>query len=314
MHFEKDKVSVIVPVYNCEQYLLECINSILNQSYKNIELILIDDGSTDRSGAVCDAVAKDDERVKVVHKKNEGVSIARNVGIEKCVGEYLYFCDADDIVFSYTIESMKKMLDENQADICMCSFTRKKRYFSEDKFRITNYRIRSEAMDLIYSDPLYGGYVWNKMFRNVKIGNIRFRQDIAFGEDELFCMQYMENVNKSIISSLVVYCYRDNPKGICNSNNIKREVDSYIAKNECRKILMKYGGNEKTILESSILLQKNCTKYFYKLFGQGRNSWTMQKKLLYVFRECYMYHSLRGKGIIKKLAIAGMRIFSYIII
>ena len=101
---EKDLISIIIPVYNVEKYLKECVDSVRKQTYKNLEIILIDDGSKDNSGKLCDELAKEDNRIKVIHKENGGLSDARNVGIENATGEYIQFIDSDDFVEKDMIE------------------------------------------------------------------------------------------------------------------------------------------------------------------------------------------------------------------
>ncbi len=115
-----DIVSVIIPVFNTEKYLEQCINSILNQSYKYIDLILINDGSTDKSGAICDTYAKKDLRVRVFHKKNEGVSVARNLGITNAIGTYLMFVDSDDWLEKFAIKILVDHIKVNDTDACFC--------------------------------------------------------------------------------------------------------------------------------------------------------------------------------------------------
>ena len=110
-----NKISIIIPIYNVEQYLPQCLDSIINQTYKNLEIILINDGSTDNSGKICDNYAKVDNRIHVFHKKNEGVSSARNLGLEKCTGDFIGFVDPDDFIenlicMNYSIMSNKKQM------------------------------------------------------------------------------------------------------------------------------------------------------------------------------------------------------------
>lgn len=114
-------VSIIVPVYQVEQYLKNCVDSILNQSYSNLEIILVDDGSPDHSGHICDEYAKKDERVKVIHKENGGLSDARNAGIEIATGEYLMFVDSDDFLSSGAIQTLVEVLEEQNADMAVGS-------------------------------------------------------------------------------------------------------------------------------------------------------------------------------------------------
>ena len=117
-------ISVVVPIYNVEHYLERCLDSIISQTYTNLEIILVDDGSTDRSGAIADAYAAKDSRVKVIHQKNGGLSIARNTGIEACRGEYLLFIDSDDYIAPNMCECLLSHLTEADADIAIGGFYR----------------------------------------------------------------------------------------------------------------------------------------------------------------------------------------------
>lgn len=116
------KISIIVPVYNVEKYLRKCVTSIINQTYKNLEIILIDDGSTDNSGIICDKLEKEDERIKVIHKQNEGVSVTKNLGISICTGDYIAFIDSDDFVMDDYCETLYNNLVQTNSDISIVSY------------------------------------------------------------------------------------------------------------------------------------------------------------------------------------------------
>ncbi|VWL84911.1 glycosyltransferase family 2 protein [Oceanivirga miroungae] len=133
-----EKISIIIPIYNVENYLRKCLDSIVNQTYKNLEILLIDDGSTDKSGKIADEYAKNDSRVIVFHNENGGVSAARNFGLDKATGEYIALVDSDDYVDLTYIEKLYKVLKENNADISVCKFD----------------------------------YIFEKNYRNIKIKNI----------------------------------------------------------------------------------------------------------------------------------------------
>lgn len=117
-------ISIIVPVYNVEPYLEQCIDSILNQSFRDFELILVDDGSPDRCGEICDRYAAADDRIRVIHQKNGGVSAARNAGMEVSKGKYIVFVDSDDMVHPLYLEHLYKAIQKHNADISMCWFSR----------------------------------------------------------------------------------------------------------------------------------------------------------------------------------------------
>ena len=116
-----DLISVIIPIYNVEQYLKECLESVINQTYRNLEIILVDDGSKDKSGKICDEYKNKDERIKVVHKENGGLSDARNAGMKIATGKYIQFIDSDDFIDKDMIETLYNLIIENEADISMCS-------------------------------------------------------------------------------------------------------------------------------------------------------------------------------------------------
>ena len=130
MNSTNNLVSIIIPVYNVEKYLNRCIDSVIKQSYKNIEILLIDDGSTDESGIILDKYKKNDARIKVFHKKNEGLSSTRNYGLKKCSGEYVCFIDSDDFISKYMIETLLKNLLKTKSDISICGI---KYFYDGDK-------------------------------------------------------------------------------------------------------------------------------------------------------------------------------------
>lgn len=193
------KVSVIVPVYNVEKYLGKCIDSILNQTFSDFEIILVDDGSPDNSGAICDEYAKKDDRIKVIHKTNGGVSSARNDGISEANGDYIMFVDSDDFIEPQMLEAMLPTEDE---DIIFCGF----RYVYDDRTEerliesfcliskeefINKYYIDSEMTNVI-SGP------YNKLFKKAIIdeNNIKFNQNISICEDGLFVVEFMQKAAK----------------------------------------------------------------------------------------------------------------------
>ena len=174
----KDLVSIIVPVYNVQKYLDKCIESMLKQTYTNIEIVLVDDGSTDGSALICDKYAADDERIVVVHKKNGGQSDARNVGREKSTGEYICWVDGDDCIEENMIELLHKNLVDNNADISICNYH--SRYESDGrKCKDITVRdgiwTRADFWNNYYNENQYYCVVlWNKMFRKRLFSDVHF--------------------------------------------------------------------------------------------------------------------------------------------
>ena len=117
----KERISVVVPVYNVEQYLEKCVNSIINQTYKNLEIILVDDGATDKSGKLCDELAKLDNRIMAYHKKNGGLSDARNYGVERATGDYIGFVDGDDYIDAEMYEKLYEAIKKENVDVAECN-------------------------------------------------------------------------------------------------------------------------------------------------------------------------------------------------
>lgn len=211
---KQSKISIIVPVYNAEKYLRHCLDSILNQSFKDFELLLIDDGSKDRSGKICDEYAEKDKRVSVLHQVNQGVSVARNVGLEHAQGEWIYFPDSDDIVVENALEIMMKMCVED-IDYVMCG------YEVYDENGSCSYAIperqervisREDALMEMFAptDYRYQGYLWNKLFRAsiTRDNSLRFVKGIKFNEDRLYNVEYLCRIKGNVAYTTVpVYHY-----------------------------------------------------------------------------------------------------------
>ena len=228
---EKDKVSIIVPVYNVEKYIEKCLNSLISQSYKNIEIILIDDGSKDNSGKICDKYKRKDPRIKVIHKENAGVSEARNSGIQKATGEYLCFVDADDFVMNDYIEYLHQLIVKGSSDIAICT-----KMFSNFNEKQTSDEV-IESLDgensiiriLNYRMPIG---VYSRIFKKDLIDNnrIRFLKDVYMGEGFNFNVACFQKAKKVIISNYKVYYYRrDNTTSATSHFSIKKCENSIYA-------------------------------------------------------------------------------------
>ena len=228
---EKDKVSIIVPVYNVEKYIEKCLKSLISQSYKNIEIILIDDGSKDNSGKICDTYKGKDSRIKVIHKENAGVSEARNSGIQKATGKYLCFVDADDFVMNDYVNYMYQLIVKNSSDIAVCAkmFSNFNEEQSSDEMtavldgenaiiRILNYRMPIGVYSRIFKKDL------------IKNNKIKFLKDIYMGEGFNFNVACFQKAKKVIISNYKVYYYRrDNATSATTNFSIKKCENSLYA-------------------------------------------------------------------------------------
>ena len=222
MDDKKPLVSVIIPVYNAEKYLRECINSVLSQTYENLEIVLIDDGSTDESSKICDDFQEIDERIMVIHKENEGVSVARNTGIEKSTGEYITFLDSDDYITSTFVEDLYDAIVANNADVSWSGFLyvyednkSREKCFGVDKVVETK-RIAKDFL----SGRLAFGYCWGKLFDSKIVKNIRF-QCFKVAEDELFVYTALKKCSKIAFVDKQLYCYRQNSESVMHKGKKK---------------------------------------------------------------------------------------------
>lgn len=213
---EKVLISIAVPVYNVESYLKSCIDSLLAQTYRNIEILLIDDGSTDQSGNICDAYAQKDERIRVFHTENQGVSSARNRGIEEAAGRYLVFVDSDDKIHPQLLECYIECLDSNCVLLCEMTETE-----SELKqMKVDDLEQRIQAYDLkhfakIYAENLINSPV-NKLYRLdiLKKYQVHFPADKNMGEDLLFNLDYLRHAPTQYkMMELPFYYYRQDRDG-----------------------------------------------------------------------------------------------------
>lgn len=209
-------ISVIVPTYNVELYIARCIESILAQSYSNWELVLINDGSTDRSGKICDDYSRKYQNIHVIHQTNRGVSAARNVGIESAKGEYLLFVDPDDWIAPNMLETM--VTKGHGAELIACGYTivlqleDGKMVYKERRIW-DNKEEAFETKDIYYNLLARSGVIWNKMFRRAVLGSSRFREDLQYGEDTLFLAELFESVHSAVLIPEPLYYYFKNRSG-----------------------------------------------------------------------------------------------------
>lgn len=241
------KISVIVPVYNSEDNISRCIESVLKQSYTNIELILVNDGSKDLSGEICEAYAKLDNRIKVVHKKNGGVSSARNLGIKISTGEYIQFIDSDDYIDIDMCEKLINKMIISDADLVVCGY----KSINKDNISYVEYQecvyeilenITNDFSDL-YQKNFFNS-IWDKLYKREFIIDL-FDETISLGEDLIFNLNYLKQGKKIAVLKECLYNYiRGNSDSlsskyrenmfdiILNTYKITNEFyDSYISKN-----------------------------------------------------------------------------------
>lgn len=238
------KISVIVPVYKAENYLHRCVDSLLAQTFQDFEILLVDDGSPDRSGEICDEYAKKDERVRVFHKENGGVSSARNLGLDHAVGEYICFVDSDDWVEKEMFTTLTSSVQNRKnLDILFFGFQYEfidvdRKLYSYDKCKLKN--ICSETKEEVLSACFFleknkmFGWTWNKLFRRELIEDevLRFDETISLQEDHLFTLNYIRYANNLQILAYYPYHYR------ILSNSLMKRKYSYLKNKEIALLLL----------------------------------------------------------------------------
>ena len=225
-------VSVIVPVYNAENALSRCVSSILDQEYKDLELILLDDGSTDQSPAICDDFAKQDDRVIVIHKPNSGVSDTRNQGIHQAKGTYIQFLDADDWIPKDSTKMLVRTAQERNADLVVGEFYRVvgenlSRKGSIETDRVLTTKEYAEFMKLSPADYYYG-VIWNKLYKKSILDEYAIQMDpsVSFCEDFIFNLEYLLHCKRIAPLLVPVYYYVKTEGSLVSQNmNLRRLVD-----------------------------------------------------------------------------------------
>lgn len=213
-------VSIIIPVYNVEKYIKRCIESVLAQTMKDFELILIDDGSPDKCGKICDEYAKCDSRICVIHKKNEGVSVARNTGLDLANGKFVVFLDSDDEVKSDYIETLLQA--DEDIDLVVCGIEKRNMEWKP----IANTKVLSRTVEAITVQEIIKmdqektlSYVWAKRFKNevLQSKKIRFNSDLSLGEDTLFVADYLYHCDSIRFLENESYIYYEYGSGTLSS-------------------------------------------------------------------------------------------------
>lgn len=295
----QDLISIVVPIYNVEQYLSRCIDSILNQTYKNIEVLLINDGATDNSGKICEQYAVKDKRIRVIHKENGGLSDARNVGIDNANGKYICFVDSDDYVKKEYVETLYKLCLDYGVSISQCSFEIFHDYDSmSDDLGDTNTKSKLisglEMLNNMYSQKGVENIVaWNKLFKKELFTDVRYPVG-KIHEDEATIYKVIYKEENVAVTNKSLYRYYQRSDSITNDKfSLKRldyldalegRLEFFKDSNEsvlfaktlrqyCYHSLILYYKCKVEIKDCKAILKKILDKYTYyinKLFQQGQ--------------------------------------------
>ena len=301
-------ISIVVPVYNVEQYLDACINSVRNQTYTNWELILVDDGSTDRSSTICDKYVENDSRIRVIHKKNGGLSSARNEGIKLIRGEYVTFLDSDDFLHIECLYCMYNLCIQHSADISQCSFIRGE----EASFP----KISLNEKIIVYDNHSIFTQQGAKIITCGKLYKAHLLQGIQFpvgkiNEDDFTTWKFYYKAKKIVVTNIPLYYYTCNPKSIMATQRkkirfdfleaYKERIDFFIQSGEkdledmsrmqlCKSLVLTYG--IQSVTQENKIMLKNI------FIGQWRcllNSFSVPLKFKLIFHLFAMAPSFTSK-------------------
>ena len=285
---KKGLVSIIVPVYKVEEYLERCIESIIKQTYKEIEIILVDDGSPDNCPIICDKWAKKDKRIKVIHKKNGGVSSARNAGLDNATGEFIGFVDSDDVISNHMYEYLVSGMTEN-IDFSCCKRTSKENFDDE----ISKSSIITAKQRLLNIYPWHGS-VWDGLFKReiIQKYKIRFNQEYHFGEDLIFITEYLTKcTGKVTFFDNEMYYYYMNEKSVTRQNDeMIRMKNEYTYFNAIRFSL-------KIIEDSDLYCDEFIDKYtnYICCVYKGFKNINFSKELIQELKKYKKYLTLKRK-------------------
>lgn len=285
-----DLVSVIIPIYNSEKYLHQCLKSVQEQSYKNLEIILIDDGSTDHSPFICDQYCKKDSRFQVQHIKNQGVSNARNHGIERAMGKYIMFIDSDDWIPDHYVDSLVSGMKDDAIDLVLCpiyhqidekwiDFKFDFEYYDSEKFLFLNENYF-----------LYAPYC--KIYRSniLKENQINFPKGVDYGEDLIFNMNYLKFCKRLFVTNRTFYNYRTE-----NINSLSRKYRDNAFQLE--KIIHRELFH---LVEMKQIKDEKLEKYIYRRYFDTAYNVILRNHKKDFFEKYHMINSILKDKILKK--------------
>lgn len=313
------KISIIIPIYNVEKYLDKCVQSAINQTLRDIEIILVDDESTDRCPQMCDEYAMQDSRVKVVHKKNGGLGFARNSGLEVAIGEYVTFLDSDDFVDLYTYEHLYNIVRLESLDALYYKF---KRFVNENEVKqselsseITKYEnIKDLMLDIIASEP--SAKVDHKiqcssctaMYRKdiIKNNNVRFHSERELiSEDMIFNLDFLKHASKVAFNTGTHYHYRVNPTSLTSTIRADRIEKNYILYECINKYIDFWGLDRKKAVERNARLfignSRSSIKQILQSTYKNKKQWLKTNLSLPIWEELYQSYNWKELPIYNKV-------------
>lgn len=266
---ERNLVSIIVPVYNVGKYLRFCIDSLLSQTYSDIEVILVNDGSVDDTGAICDEYAGKYANVKVIHGPNGGVSFARNKGLLMATGEYIAFVDGDDWISKNMIELLHQQIENEDADLAVCNIKMQKEYCDAEilDYDTINTKVKGTEEYLEEYFLKFGNSCCGKLFRSNKLNGKTFKKGLTIGEDMLFLLESLDEIRKVVIAPFDGYNYLQVSDSAMNKKFTQSYMDQIYCWEKAYAISSKYGEAVLRSIQTIILI--SCTLVMDKIAVSG---------------------------------------------
>lgn len=295
-------ISIIIPVYNVEMYLDRCIESVINQTYRNLQIILVDDGSTDTSGRLCDSYADDDNRIRVIHKDNGGLSDARNVGIDVATGNYIMFVDSDDWIREDCVEILAKALQYSKKKISVCE------YLKTNKWKISEVSKEIDVVDFVEEWTIEEAYRHLFLYKKIdnsacaKLYERSLFREIRFPVGKLYEDQFTIYKLFHVAQGIVyvdqkMYFYYNRPGSIQNENFTLRKMDELEAAKGCVNFIMDY--YPQLSEEVNCRLVSSC---FHILFAiNDKKRWEQQVSQLQQIIRKNRIRMIFGKNVSKKV-------------
>ncbi len=272
---QKDKISIIIPVYNVEKYVDECIESVIHQTYRNLEIILVDDGSKDQSGRKCDLWAEKDARIRVIHQENRGISDARNIGMAAASGNYIGFVDGDDMVFPDMYTRLYESLIEGNAQISCCKARRGIEFPPDQSCDTGDCAVRlwksKEAMKELVLEGEIQVTVWNKLYLRSLLAGLAFEKD-RYHEDEFWTYQAIARAERIVSLGAELYGYRQRENSVMTQHYSLKHLDLLDAR--ASRLLFLEKNNPELIPDARCNLRFECIRAYQlsvlKMSGEAR--------------------------------------------
>lgn len=304
-------VTILTPCYNVAAYLPQCLESIINQTYKNLQIVLIDDGSKDKTWGILQNYALKDQRIEIYQQQNQGVASTRNNLLNKVKGDYVLFVDSDDWIESNMVEYMLTQILDYNADLVTCGKVINDNIVSVD-FSVTDYS-KTDAIERFLYHKEFRGELWNKLFKTSILSDILFERSISYGEDALFCWYALQRCKRVLYTNRQLYHYRMNDASISHGSFGEKKYSAYkVWTIICDEVWEKYPqyaniAQARFCIESTILLRdaalsryrkddkivnlQNVVKKYWHCLSEIRITTLKMKVFSYIVARCYNFAS-----------------------